>query len=81
MIGPSILYAFYPIPKILKNSLIENSILFSSNKQPHILDTHKHFRNINLPGIKESWDLQVQSMDPNNFVNLSFQNYNNKIII
>jgi hypothetical protein len=81
VVGPTLFHLFFPIPKCNKEIIIENTPLFKRVKNPHTFTVHAHLRGINFPGIKETWDQQVKLMDPRNFIEVSYKNYSDKIII
>lgn len=78
--GPTLFHLFFPITKFSKYSIPENSPLFKPVKQPTAFNVHRYLNEINYPGIKESLKDQMKSMDPNNFMQLAYKNYSDKII-
>ena len=86
MIGPTILHVFLPIPRYENNygifayfiiDIVENSPAFEFIKQPHNFTVHRYLKEIEYPDFERSWQQQVKLMDPEYFVYLSMNNYQN----
>ncbi len=60
---------------------MENLPIFQKITQPHPFKVHHQIKLNNPKDSEEAWKIQCKSMDPNNFLELSKQNYLDKIII
>ncbi len=81
VLGPTIFHGFFPIAAYSKYSLIENSTIFKTVKQPHPIMLQNHLHKENYPGIKEIWDNQLKNMDPKTYLEISLNNYSHKILV
>ncbi len=72
---------FFPIPKYNESyDIIENKETFSYINQPHTFQVHKFMKDNEYPDFEEHWNQQMMAMDPNVFIKLAKQNYENKMI-
>ena len=82
VIGPTVFHFFFPLPKwCVKEDFVEKTALLQKTKQYHGFSIHNYLKSIDSPGLKENWEEQLKSMDPNYFLELSYKNYADKKIV
>lgn len=82
IIGPSIFHFFFPLPKYNQTyDIIENNEVFNKIYPAHPFQLHNYLESIDYPDFQETWEEQVNQMNPEYFLKTSEENYGNAHII